>query len=227
MNSINLTSEVNKIIEEFDSLDHSNTKKVLEWFYKTKEFNSMYESPMIREYILGELSLEGQHTKENFNETFKRVLKGETLSKIDEENILTEILSSIQINEGITERLISLLEIYVEKYDLYYANDLMMEKLEKHIGKRVVLMGYYHGDRIFLNGPLDNVIPYESVTVDSVIYPFIGSGVALTQISSSTGEKLYSNKFIEPGYNIEDNSIVEELKRKKFGVKRDTVRIAI
>ena len=114
-----------------------------------------------------------------------------------------------------------LLETYIELNELYFANDLMRERLENNQHSKATLRGWYNGERIEVEDVISNYVPYESITMGSVVYPFIAPNIAVTEIISSTGEMLYQNQFVPLNYNFEDERDIEKLRRRKFGLDRE------
>jgi len=221
MKKFDIGNAINTILNDFDELDKEDTLKVLEWFYKNKLFRTMYEKEEIREFILTSLNYVNNEDHKKHKEIFDKIYGNKKLSKDDENYLLQELLNDIDNFELIRPATYKLLETYIELNDLYFANDLMRERLENNQHNKAKLKGYYNGERIEVEDIISNYVPYQSVTLGSVVYPFIGPNVAVTEIISSTGEMLYQNLFIPLNYNMEDERDIEKLRRKKFGLDRD------
>ena len=221
MKKFDIGNAINTILNDFGELDKEDTLKVLEWFYKNKLFRTMYEKEEIREFILTSLNYVNNEDHKKHKEIFDKIYGNKKLSKDDENYLLQELLNDIDNFELIRPATYKLLETYIELNDLYFANDLMRERLENNQHNKAKLKGYYNGERIEVEDIISNYVPYQSVTLGSVVYPFIGPNVAVTEIISSTGEMLYQNLFIPLNYNMEDERDIEKLRRKKFGLDRD------
>ncbi len=221
MKKFDIGEAINAILNDFNELDKEDTLKVLEWFYKNKLFRTIYEKEEIRELILTSLNYVNNEDHKKHKELFDKIYGNKKLSKDDENYLLQELLNDIDNFELIRPATYKLLETYIELNDLYFANDLMRERLENNQHNKAKLKGYYNGERIEVEDIISNYVPYQSVTLGSVVYPFIGPNVAVTEIISSTGEMLYQNLFIPLNYNMEDERDIEKLRRKKFGLDRD------
>ena len=221
MKKFDIGNAINAILNDFNELDKEDTLKVLEWFYKNKLFRTIYEKEEIRELILTSLGYVNNEDHKKHKELFDKIYGNKKLSKDDENYLLQELLNDIDNFELIRPATYKLLETYIELNDLYFANDLMRERLENNQHNKAKLKGYYNGERIEVEDIISNYVPYQSVTLGSVVYPFIGPNVAVTEIISSTGEMLYQNLFIPLNYNMEDERDIEKLRRKKFGLDRD------
>ena len=221
MKRFDIGASINTILSEFNELDYEDTLKVLEWFYKNKLFRTMYEKDTIKELILTTLKYEEINDSKKHKELFNKIYGNKKLSKEDEKYLLQELLNDINEFDQIRPATYRLLETYIELNDFYFANDLMRERLEANQHNKVTLRGYYNGERIEVEDVISNYVPYTSVTLGSVVYPFLDKNVAVTEVISSTGEMLYQNLFVPLNYNMEDERDIEKLRRKKFGLERD------
>ncbi len=221
MKRFDIGASINKILEDFNNIDYEDTLKVLEWFYANKLFRTMYEKDTIKDHILTSLNYIYNIDNKKHKELFDKIYGNKKLSKDDEKYLLQEVLNDIEEYDQIKPATYKLLETYIELNDLYFANDLMHERLEANQHNKAILRGYYNGERIEVDDVISNYVPYTSVTLGSVVYPFLDRNIAVTEIISSTGEMLYQNLFVPMNYNMEDERDIEKLRRKKFGLERE------
>ena len=221
MKRFDIGASINTILNEFNELDKEDTLKVLEWFYKNKLFRTMYEKEEIKDFFLTTMNYSNKVDSKKHKELFDKIYGNKKLSKEDENYLVQELLNDIDEYDEIKPATYKLLETYIELNDLYFANDLMRERLENNQHNKATLRGWYNGERLEVEDVISNYIPYESITMGSVVYPFIAPNVAVTEIISSTGEMLYQNLFVPLNYNFEDERDIEKLRRKKFGLDRE------
>ena len=94
----------------------------------------------------------------------------------------------------------------------------MFEKLKSHIGKRVSYRIWVYGVEQCGTQILKDVNYFENVEMKNMSVPFVGYGAAISSITlEETGEVLYSNPYIEYGYDKRDWESINESIRKIFG----------
>jgi len=94
----------------------------------------------------------------------------------------------------------------------------MFENLKKHIGENVTCKAFWYGSPYDEQGELREVNYFGNVLVGCSGIPFVGYGSAITSIVlDETGEELYSNPYIEYGYDRRRSEDIENSKRMIFG----------
>lgn len=95
----------------------------------------------------------------------------------------------------------------------------MFDRLKDYIGRFVQIYYYYGGFTYSNAGILNEVVDFDSVTIEGIKYPLIGHGKAVRTIKLYTGEMLYENKYVDNYYNgIEEVDVVGAI-RTAFGSK--------
>lgn len=222
MVAFNLNKNVNDLLYAFDNIDFSSVVNILDWFYDMIDYNSVFEEKMISEYIYNRLAKEGYtprlSTMENLNGLRNFLSDTDHQDPIKFGNfLLSQILLNIKEHIGIDNGLLTLVEIYNQKYNVENTSRKMMESMREYIGTDVICLGYKDGKRFFKTHHLDGLEPFKSVTLDNIKIPFIGFGIAISKISSKDGKVLYDNKNIPNNYNESDFSVIEGLHKKCFG----------
>ena len=97
----------------------------------------------------------------------------------------------------------------------------MFNKLRKHIGKEVSYTAWWYGNKEEGTDILREVNDFCNVSIGAYSIPFVGYGSAISKIISKDGEILYSNPYIEYGYDRRDDREIFSAKRVIFGDKID------
>lgn len=110
------------------------------------------------------------------------------------------------------------LEEYVAEHNKEANAFKMFQALKQHVGERVSYRGWWYGAAQEETDVLRNVSFFTNVQIGCYGIPFIGYGSAISSIRlEETGEELYSNPYIEYGYDRRDPEKIEEARRKMFG----------
>ena len=113
-------------------------------------------------------------------------------------------------------------DMTLEEYIMEHSKEAnalkMFQELKKHIGEKVSYRGWWYGVAQEETDELRNVSFFTNVEIGCMGIPFIGYGSAISSITLvETGEELYSNPYIEYGYDRRSPEEIEESKRKFFG----------
>lgn len=110
------------------------------------------------------------------------------------------------------------LDEYIRKNDKEKQAIQMFENLKKHIGKTVTYHAWWYGAMESGTDELKSVAFFTNVQIGCMGMPFVGYGSAISSITlQETGEVLYSNPYIEYGYDRRCPEDIEESKRKIYG----------
>lgn len=72
--------------------------------------------------------------------------------------------------------------------------EMMFNYLSSRIGSMVSCKAWSFGEAKIYNGILENVIPFDCVTIDGNIIPFVGRGQAIEDITLlEKGKSIYAN----------------------------------
>ncbi len=93
----------------------------------------------------------------------------------------------------------------------------MFDKLREHIGEDVSYTGWWDGAKQEETAELREVNDFINVVIGCSGIPFVGYGVAISDITSKDGEILYSNPNIETNYDRRTDKDVFTSKRLIFG----------
>lgn len=107
---------------------------------------------------------------------------------------------------------------YIAKHSKEKNAIRMFENLKKHIGERISYKAWWYGVEQNETDTLRNVNYFSNIETEHSGIPFIGYGFAISSITlEETGEELYSNPYIEYGYDRRSPEDIEDSKRKFFG----------
>lgn len=110
------------------------------------------------------------------------------------------------------------LDEYISKNNKEKQAIQMFENLKKHIGEQVSYEAWWYGSPENGTDKLKSIAFFSNVEIGCMGIPFVGYGSAISSITlKETGEILYSNPYIEHGYDRRKPEDVEESKRKIFG----------
>ena len=110
------------------------------------------------------------------------------------------------------------LDEYIAKHNKEQNAIKMFENLKKHIGEQVSYKAWWYGSPENGSDILKSVNYFGNVQIGSMGIPFVGYGSAISSIIlDKTGEELYSNPYIEYGYDRRRAEDMEESRRKIFG----------
>lgn len=185
-----------------------------------------------QEFVIdGEKSYDGEiFNYSNWIYFGKRLSLDEVKSQYGNEEILEILINNMEINgfqyvcytqtgsflpmeEGDMT-----LDEYISEHEKEKNAIRMFEALKKHIGQKVNYKAWWYG--IPENGTdiLKNVSYFSNIIIGGMSIPFIGYGSAISEISlAETGEIIYSNPYIENGYDRRKYEDIENSKRKMFG----------
>lgn len=93
----------------------------------------------------------------------------------------------------------------------------MFVKLKEHIGENVTYTAWDYGVKVIGTSKLKNVKDFKCVEIGNDSIPFVGFGAAILSIVSMDFEVLYSNPYIENGYDRRTDKDIFESKRLIFG----------
>ena len=93
------------------------------------------------------------------------------------------------------------------------------KRLKNHIGEKVIYKGWWYGKEQIIEDVLLEVENYSYVRIGCHGLPFVGHGTATVSIVTCDGLPLYSNPFIEIGYNRRSDEEVLDAERAIFGNK--------
>lgn len=222
MTRMNYIVKINELIKEFDQIDHENIPDLMAWIYKTLNYKLMYENPSIETFIAKKLKSKGYPSASNRKETelsFFKMLKKD--SEFTPEEIATKILSmyihDLEVNDSVDEALSTYIKHYNENYNQERIIADMMKMLKENNGTRVVYVKYRDGELITLNGTINGVEEYQSVTINGERIPFIGNNIGIKTIFSTDGKYLYNNNLLTKESNLENFESITELNVKTFG----------
>lgn len=198
MKSFSLIGETQKLIDELKSLNLSNAFDVLEWFYKTIDFNSMFEDNEISNYVYATLVSAGYTTNADPVSdltSFKKLMNSaSTASEMDiAESLIRQALKAIQEHHALDMTLICLIQAFNEKFNKKFAYGYMMENMKKSIGEKIVYTGRRNGEYFIETGVLTYVSDFKFFTVNGQEIAFFGDEVSILNIQSSTGEIIFNN----------------------------------
>lgn len=110
------------------------------------------------------------------------------------------------------------LEEYIAEHSKEQTAIKMFGNLKKHIGERISYKAWWYGVEQNDTDTLRNVNYFSNIETEHSGIPFIGYGSAISSITlEETGEELYSNPYIEYGYDRRSPEDIEDSKRKFFG----------
>lgn len=209
------------LIRSFKQLDVSDTKELLGWFYDATEYNSLFEIPTADTFIAKRIQDAGYPItldKAKYFVSINDFLNGK-VSELRELELalIATIMSHIIMGEQLDMVTISLLRIYNLTYNKEKTTSKMMKNMREYIGNQVVCVGYRDSERYFINGRLDDVQDFESITVDDIVYQFVGENEALSTVRSSDGKELYTNILIKSDYKLQDEKSLNDLSYATFG----------
>lgn len=95
----------------------------------------------------------------------------------------------------------------------------MFGALEASVGKQVTIEYIYKGELSHLNGNLDSVVPYDCITIDSQMIPFIGPYDGIVSVMGPEGLDLYRNEMVRNyhGCKMEDQFAIFEAQEHFLG----------
>lgn len=198
MKAFNLVGEVQKLVDELKSLNLSNAFDVLEWFYKTVDYNSMFEDIEISNYVYATLVSAGYMTSadpETDLASFKKLMNSaSTANEIEiAESLIRQALHAIKEHHSLSMTLICLIQTFNEKYNKKFAYGYMMENMKKCIGEKIVYTGKRNGEFFIETGVLTYVSDFKFFTVNGEEIEFFGDDVTILSIQSSTQEIIFNN----------------------------------
>lgn len=210
MKSFSLVGEAQKLIDEFNGLNLSNAFNVLEWFYKTIDFNSMFEDKDISSYIYSTLTNVGYQTNLDPVDdlaNFKRLMNsGTTASSIDIANaLIRQILYTIKESNSLSMTMICLIQAFNEKYNKKFAYNYMMENLKECIGEKIVYTGLKNGEYFIKAGILTYVSDFKFFTVNGQEIEFFGDDETILTIQSEMGKIVFNNDVAPEQPKLEKN----------------------
>lgn len=210
MKVFSLEGEVQNLINELNNLNLSNAFNVLEWFYKTIDFNSMFEDKNIASYVYSTLTNAGYQTMldpVSDLASFKRLMNsGQTASEIDIANaLIRQILYSIKDAHSLDMTLICLVQAFNEKYNKKFAYGYMMENLKECIGEKIVYIEKANGQYFIRTGVLTYVSDFKFFTVNGKKVEFFGDDVTILTINSESGKLLFNNNIAPEDQHSEKN----------------------
>lgn len=229
MEHFDVEVSIANLINEFNETSMKDNTSILEWFYKSLNYKSIFRSRFL-DTIIKSLKDKGIREIKDSNEeleTFKRLMKNESELDIFElsDALLSLILRSLVEHQTITPYLEQLILVYNETYNNENIYKEMMSKLKSAIGENVVFVLIKNGNVNLFSGKLESVDSYNSVVIDGREYPFIGHNIEINKISCD-GIILYSNVISSPKDDLKDNNVIEEKKNKLFGSNyHDTFRL--
>lgn len=110
------------------------------------------------------------------------------------------------------------LEEYIAEHSKEKNAIRMFENLKKHIGEKISYKAWWYGVEQNDTDTLRNVNYFSNIETEHSGIPFIGYGSAISSITlEETGEELYSNPYVEYGYDRRRPEDIEDSKRKFFG----------
>ncbi len=92
----------------------------------------------------------------------------------------------------------------------------MFDELRKHIGENVKVILWNYGAKTEQIGVLEKVNDFSCVLLEDVGFTFIGYGIAIQTILSSSGEVLYNNPYVD-GYDKIDAEDISNAAKEMFG----------
>lgn len=198
MTSFNLEGEVQNLIDELKGLNLSNAFSVLEWFYKTINYRSMFEDSNIASYVLSTLREAGYQTVQDPVSdlaNFKKLMNsGLSANEIEvAKGLIRQIIYAIQECHSLDMTLICLIQAFNEKYNKQFAYGLMMENLKECIGEKIVYTGMKNGEYFIQRGILTYVSDFNFFTVNGEEIELFGVDTTILTIESSTGKILFNN----------------------------------
>lgn len=198
MKAFNLVEEAQKLIDELNNINLSNAFSVLEWFYKTIDYNSMFEDKNISNFVFSTLKEAGylpilDPVKDLAS--FKQLMNsGASASELEIANaLIRQILYAIKDSHSLDATLICLIQAFNEKYNKQFAYGLMMENLKECIGEKIVYTGMKNGGYFIDAGILTYVSDFKFFTVNGVEIELFGEEPSILTIQSSTGKLLFNN----------------------------------
>lgn len=198
MKAFSLEGEVQNLIDELRRLKLSNAFTVLEWFYKTIDYNSMFEDKNISNYVFSALTEAGyQPMQDPVSDlaNFKKLMNsGASASEIEVANgLISQILYAIENSQSLDTMLISLIQTFNERFNKQFAYGLMMENLKECIGDRILYTGMRNKQYFIQRGILTYVSDFKFFTVNGEELEFFGDDTTILTIESSTGKTLFRN----------------------------------
>ena len=210
MKAFSLEGEVQNLIDELNKLNLSNAFDVLEWFYKTIDFNSMFDDKNISNYVYRTLANAGYET--NLDPvsdlaSFKKLMNsGQTASEIEIANaLIRQALYAIKESHSLDMTLICLIQAFNEKYNKKFAYNYMMVSLKDCIGEKIVYTGMRNGEYFIETGVLTYVSDFKFFTVNGKEIEFFGDDVSILTIQSETGKIIFNNNVVPEEPNTEKN----------------------
>lgn len=149
---------------------------------------------------------------------FGRLAKYETLISNMECNQIASVCMTAYGNFMPMEEGDLTLAEYIAEHDKEASALKMFQALKKHIGEKVSYHGWWYGVAQNETDILRDVTFFTNVEIGCFGIPFVGYGSAISSITlTETGEELYSNPYIENGYDRRSPEEIEDSKRKMFG----------
>ena len=198
MKAFSLEGEVQNLIDELKNLNLSNAFSVLEWFYKTIDYKSMFEDKNISSYVYSTLREAGYQTMQDPVSdlaNFKKLMNSASTAKeLDVANaIIRQILYAINEYQSLDTTLVCLIQAFNEKYNKQFAYGLMMANLKECIGEKVVYTGMKNGEYFIDRGILTYVSDFKFFTVNGEEIELFGDDTVILNIESATGKTLFNN----------------------------------
>lgn len=210
----------NSYLLEFDEIKDYNASNVLMWFYKFKDAIVMFDIGEISDFVYNRLKNSGYDEIHDINDE-RNILF--SLNNEDEANkdviarkILAIILRRLKEHNGLDLVIVSLIEIYNEKFNREIVLKYMMKSLHDSIGSRITFNAIKNGEFLLVTGELNEVEDYKTITVDGVKYSFVELNFGIIKIANDKGCVIYNNSSLNTSINLGNSVVVKKLNQELF-----------
>lgn len=222
MEQYNLESEINNVLNLFETTNMSDVVSILEWFYKTLDNQIIFENDKSADMLYKALISNNYHEIDSpieELECYKRLMK-----KSDDNSkervgyqLISLIMKSLKEHKRISSVLRQFIEIYNETYNKEKTYASMMNSLKECVGESVTYVVLLKGEIKLLTGILESVEEYKSVTINGERYPFVGYQVEISKITSIYGKTLYNNSHVSLSDDLSNIAIIKRKNEELFG----------
>lgn len=213
--NISFRKKFNRYLLDFDEIATLTASNVLMWFYQIKDAVVMFEFGEISDFIYNRLKSHGYDEIHDIEEERSILF---SLSNADDANkdevarkVLAIILKRLKDHKGLDLAMISLIEMYNEKFNKVKIINHMMRSLRDNIGSRITFNAIKNGEFILISGELNEVDDCQSITVDGIRYSFIELNFGIIKIVDNKGCTIYNNSSLNTNINLADLNTIQKL----------------
>lgn len=208
-------NKINSYLLQLNEANIQDASSVLMWFYRIKDANIMFETYEVSDYVYNRLRNNGYDEIHESEEEKGVILLINGSSENVNKNtiarrIISVILRKLKKHESLDLALLSLVEMFNERFNRDVVFSYMMDRLHESVGLRVTFNAIRDGKFCLITGVLDEVDDYKSITVDGIKYPFIDINTGINRIATISGNVLFNNGSLNTRVNLSD---VEEVKK--------------